>query len=183
MVLKARKKIEPKSYKIQNIAQLEKMLKDKSRISKIAKVPSNRQIKRMRENLPDIELEDDEVLALVDSGSTINAADIAAYFPEYVQNIVASRASSSGETATTAGGHELKNMGRCKIDATVDDHPFPVAFQNMKVDVPIISIKKYVKTGFDFHFTEEGGYMECRLNGKQFHFIECDGAYWIQIKI
>ena len=62
-------------------------------------------------------------------------------------------------------------------------HNFPVPFQNMNVDVPIISVKKYLRNGYDFHFTEEGGYMRCRLNNRTFHFIEAEGAYWIKLKI
>ena len=53
----------------------------------------------------------------------------------------------------------------------------------MKVDVPILSVRKYMKNGYDFHFTEEGGYMKCRLNGKVFNFIEAEGAFWIKMKI
>ena len=53
----------------------------------------------------------------------------------------------------------------------------------MEVDVPILSVRKYMRSGFDFHFTEEGGYMRCRLNGKIFHFIEADNAFWIKMKI
>jgi hypothetical protein len=53
----------------------------------------------------------------------------------------------------------------------------------MKVDVPILSVKKYLRGGYDFHFTEEGGYMRCRLNGKCFQFIEAEGSYWIKFKV
>ena len=53
----------------------------------------------------------------------------------------------------------------------------------MKVDVPIISVKKFMRSGFDFHFTEDGGYMKCRVNDKIFHFIEADNAFWIKLKI
>ena len=77
----------------------------------------------------------------------------------------------------------LKNEGRCKIEGMVDDCEFPIPFQNMKVDVPILSVKKYVRNGFGVHFTEDGSYMECRTNGWKFHFIDCEGCYWMKMKI
>ena len=173
-------KAEQKSYTVLNAEQLDRLLKDKSRISKLASVPSKKRLQKIKDNLPNIPLEDDEILVLVDSGSTINAADIAAYFPEYVDRIIESR---SNDEATTAGGHKLANEGRCRIEALVDGHAFPVPFQNMKVDVPILSVRKYVRNGFGFHFEEHGGYMESRANGRKFHFIEADGAYWIKMKV
>ena len=136
------------------------------------------------DHLPDIPLEDDEMVALVDSGSTLNAAHIAKHFKRYVGHIVASRAQAMGESATTAGGHKLVNEGRCRIEATVNGEAFPIPFQNMQVDVPIISVRKFMKNGYDFHFSEEdGGFMRCRLNGKVFKLIEAEGAFWIKMKI
>ena len=65
----------------------------------------------------------------------------------------------------------------------MDGHDFPVPFQNMRVDVPILSVRKYVKAGFSFHFSEEGGFMQSNINGKRFDFIESDGAFWIKMKV
>ena len=41
----------------------------------------------------------------------------------------------------------------------------------MKVDVPIVSVRKYVMNGFCFHFTEARGYMQSNANGKKFEFL------------
>ena len=78
--------------------------------------------------MPDIPLEDDEMVALVDSGSTLNAANIAKHFKRYVGQIITSRAQAMGESATTAGGHKLVNEGRCRIEATVNGEAFPIPF-------------------------------------------------------
>ena len=96
----------------------------------------------------------------------MNAADIKKHFPQYASRIITSKDQMWRNSATTAGGHQLPNLGRCRVDATVEGHNFPVPFQNMKVDVPIISVKKYLRNGYDFHFTEEGGSMRCRLNNR-----------------
>ena len=58
-----------------------------------------------------IELEEDEVLVLMDSGSTINVAKIKKHFPMYSKLVVPSTGSVSGETATTACGKKLVNRG------------------------------------------------------------------------
>ena len=61
--------------------------------------------------------------------------------------------------------------------------PFPSRFRTWRFDVPILSVKKYLANGYDFHFTEDGGYMRCRANGKKFQFIESENAYWIKLKV
>ena len=53
----------------------------------------------------------------------------------------------------------------------------------MKVDVPILSVHKYVRNGWEFGFDETGGYMKSKASGKTMHFIESDGAYWIKLKV
>lgn len=171
---------EPESGLIENLEQLDALLKDKTRIAKLAAVPSKKRLQKFRENLPNIHLEGDEILALIDAGSTINAADIEAYFPEYKDLIIASK---SDDNATTAGGHQLRNEGRCRIEATANNLPFPIPFQNMKVDVPILGVKKYVRNGFSFNFNEDGGWMQSKVNGHKFEFIEADAAYWIKLRI
>ena len=40
-----------------------------------------------------------------------------------------------------------------------------------------------MKNGYDFNFTEDGGSMRCRLNGKVLRFIEAGGAFGIKLKI
>ena len=180
--VKKRSKHKPKTCAIHSAEDLDKMLEDKNKVAKMA-VRSSTQNFHDHSHLPNVELEEDEMLALVDSGSTLNAAHIAKHFKAYINRIITSRAQAMGETATTAGGHELVNKGRCRIEATVDGVAFPVPFQNMEVDVPILSVRKYMQNGYDFHFTEDGGHMVCRLNNKVFKFIEADGAFWIKLKV
>jgi hypothetical protein len=181
--VKRQPKAEQTSVLIGSIHQLETFINGTCKVANIAAPTGKRKMKKMASHLPDIHLEDDEMVALVDSGSTINAAHIAKHFAKYVRHIISSRAQCLGETATTAGGHELKNEGRVCIEASVDGVDFPIPFQNMKVDVPIISVRKYVKTGWKFGFDEDGGFMKNKSTGRVLHFIESDGAYWIKLKI
>ena len=77
----------------------------------------------------------------------------------------------------------MRNEGRVRVEASVNGLDFPIPFQNMRVDVPILSVRKYVRNGWDFKFTDTGGSMTCRLNGKTLDFIEADGAFWIKLKV
>ena len=59
----------------------------------------------------------------------------------------------------------------------------PIAFSNIKVDVPILSVRRMVKLGNDVIFTESGGAITNRATGNVLHFIEAEGTYWIKLKI
>ena len=72
-------------------------------------------------------------MELVDSGSTINAAWIKEHAPKYADQTIDSRYSSRGEGATTPGGHQLQNEGRCRVEVAVEGQAFAVPFQNMRV--------------------------------------------------
>ena len=168
---------------VESVDQLEQLLKTKSRVAKVAASPGKRKMKKFRNALPNSPIEDDEMVVLVDSGATINAAHIPTHFTDCRSSIVASHDSQVGAAATTAGGHQLVNEGRCKVDTQLDGMAFPIVFQNMKVDVPILSVRKYVKGGWNFSFGEDGGTMVNRTTGKTFNFIEAEGAYWIKVKV
>ena len=83
----------------------------------------------------------------------------------------------TGETATTANGQEMKNEGRCRVDATVGGFDFPICSQNMAVDVPIISVRKIIKNGNRIIFEEDGGTIYNRATSTTLRFEEFDGAY------
>ena len=123
------------------------------------------------------------MLLLMDSGATIHAGEIKKYFPQYSRSIKRSRAQDMGATATSAGGHALKYEGKCRIDGDVEGMPISVMLNNMKVDIPILSVRKLVKDGFDICFTESGGYIKARDDGKKVQLIEADGAYWLKMKV
>ena len=99
----------PRHVVVKSVEDLENLLKSGTKISRIAAMPSKKKMEQLKNSLPNVHLEDDEMLALVDSGSTLNAADIAKHFPAFADRIVSSKAQLQGETATTAGGHQLRN--------------------------------------------------------------------------
>ena len=56
-------------------------------------------------------------------------------------------------------------------------------FTNMKVDVPVASVRTFVRSGNDVEFFEGGGIVRNRENGATLPFIEMGGVYFLQLKI
>ena len=119
----------------------------------------------------------------MDSGSTINVAKMKKHFPAYADLVVPSRGSLKGETATTACGKALRNNGKCVISGTSDSQNITVPFQDMDVELPIISVRKCVKSGKDVRFFEGGGELRDRSSGKTIRIFEIDGTYFIKLKV
>ena len=130
-----------------------------------------------------IQLEDDEELVLMDSGSTINVAKIHKHFKQYANFVVPSKGSKTGETATTASGHKIKNRGKCMIHGVMDGHDISAPFQDMDVELPILSVQKCVRAGNDVSFTEDGGEMRNRRTGKVIQIHQVDGVYFVKMKV
>ena len=149
-----------------------KLPEEKKRLSKVMKVLTSK-----------VKLEDGEVLVLMDSGSTIDVAKIKEHFSAYSHMIVPSSGSLSGETATTACGKLLRNNGKCTIHGTLDNQNITVPFQDMDVQLPIISVRKCVKSGKDVRFFPGGGELKDRQTGKTIKIYEIDGTYFIKLKV
>ena len=126
---------------------------------------------------------DDEVLCLVDSGSTINAAWIEKHFPSYAKLVQKTPASMRGDTATTAGGQKLVNKGRCSVHGMVDNHEFPIAFKDMETELPILSVRKMVKRNNEVKFKKDGGFIRNRDTGRLLKFHEHEGVYFLKLKV
>ena len=81
---------------------------------KLAALPSH--AKKLQKKIKKLEAEqihlaDDEMLCLVDTGSSLHAADADVHFPGYAFTARPSTASRKGHAATSAGGHRLENLG------------------------------------------------------------------------
>ena len=121
--------------------------------------------KALRSKPVELECGADEVLCLVDSGSKINVAWIGKHIPQYVD--LADPASERGDFATTSGGHKFFNKGRCLIKGYVREQSFPVAFKDMEVELPILSVRKIVKKKNDVRFTQKGGTIRNQVTGRR----------------
>ena len=145
---------------------------------------TEQKVRKLLESLPDeLVCGPNEVLCLVDSGSTVNAAWIKKHFPQFAHLVEETLASRRGDSATTACGKKLYNKGRCVVYVHADDQPFPVAFKDMEVEMPILSVRKMVKRGNDIDFRKGGGFIRNRNNGKTVRFHEYEGVYYLKLRV
>ena len=176
------KGVEPKARLITSARELDTFMKQNPTV---AQIPTERRklSKIMKILSSKIELEHDEVLVLMDSGSTINVAKIKKHFPMYAGLVIPSTGSVSGETATTACGKRLVNRGKCRIKGASDNQELIIPFQDMDVELPIVSVRKCVKSGKDVSFFEGGGELKDRATGRTIRIHEIDGTYFMKMKV
>ena len=135
----------------------------------------------LRSMPPELVCEDDEVLCLVDSGSTVNAAWISKHFPQWAHIVRSTPASERGDSATTACGKQLVNKGRVQIKATAQGADFSVAFKDMETELPILSVRKIVKKNNDVRFRQDGGTIRNRTSGREVRFYQHEGVYFLKL--
>ena len=70
------------------------------------------------------------------------------------------------------------------IKSQVQDQPFPAAFKEMEVELPILrSVRKIVKKKNDVRFTQKSGTIRSQVAGETIKFYEQEGVYFLKLKI
>lgn len=138
--------------------------------------------------LASIHLEEDERLILLDSGSSLDAADIETEFPNYLALVQDSKKDEDDIAATTACGGVVTNKGKVVIAGTIKDkkgesYDFPLPFNNMKVQIPILSLRNVMKRGHTARLNDTGGYLRNLSNGSKVPVYEKEGVYYLKVKI
>ena len=175
----------PKSHQppvatLNNEVDLDKLLAQNPRLKKVSR---QHLLKAMRRMPQELVCEANEILCLVDSGSTINAVWIEKHFPAYAKHIKALENAQKSRTATTACGKILHEKGRCTVFGKIEGHASSIDFRDMEVEMPILSVRKIIKKRNLVQFEEDGGYIKNRDTGHQTKFYECDGAYFLKLRI
>ena len=167
---------------LQTEKDLDRMIQCHPQIAALPK--DDAKIRQILKSKPvELECGPNEVLCLVDSGSTINAACIEKHFPAFKHTVKSTKKSRAGDFATTAGGHKLYNRGRCKIPSVAQKQPFPVTFKDMKVELPILSVRKIVKLGNLVAFDTGGGFIMDKTSRKKILFYEYEGVYFLKLQV
>ena len=180
---KVRKAKKPKKViQIASIKQLEDHVANNDNIKKLP--DSTKKLKKMLKKLPeDIELANDEVLALIDTGSHIHAADVDVHFPDYVNHVRESSAQRRGATATTAGGHQLSNKGKFTVSAIAGDHQVKIPFNNMKVQLPILSVREMMDKESSVLIEDDTGVISNKKTQQSINFVVRDGLWFMKLKV
>ena len=153
---------------------------------KLAALPSNtRKLQRRIQRLEaeQIDLADDEMLALVDTGSNIHAADADVHFPLYSGLVRSTPASRRGHTATAAGEQKLQNLGKFVVHGNADGQDLRIPFNHMKVKLPILSVRELMTKGCKMTLTENGGVIQNKSKNQQINFIVHNDLWYIKLKV
>ena len=148
----------------------------------MAALPSNpKKLQRAARRIGSIELEDDEILAMVDSGSFLHAINAEVDLPGHA--IEAIEGKDKARSAETACGAILKRLGIVRTAGLVDGETVNVKWNHMKVKTPILSVRQLVRDGHEVYINSTGGWIKNLENGKIIHFFEFQGVYYLKMKI
>ena len=144
---------------------------------------NTKKLQQSMRNMPrGLDLKEDEVLALVDTGSSIHAADADVHFPAYSSKVrQSSHKKSAG--ATTAGGHRLENLGRFNVSADADGQTVRIPFNHMKVKLPILSVRQMMSKGGQLTLTEHGGKITNATTRQSINFVIHDDLWYVKLKV
>ena len=148
----------------------------------MAALPKNpKKLQRAARRIGSIELEDDEILAMVDSGSFLHAINAEVDLPGHAIESIEGK--DKARSAETACGAILKRLGIVRTAGLVDGETVNVKWNHMKVKTPILSVRQLVRDGHEVYINSTGGWIKNLENGKVIHFFEFQGVYYLKMKI
>ena len=172
-----------KTLHIASLKELDDQMKSNPRLAALPTSSKGLQRKLRKLAEKKFDLADDEMLALVDTGSNIHAADVETHFPDYVDSVRETAASRRGHSATAAGGQKLFNLGRFVVHGHTDGQDVRIPFNNMKVKLPILSVREMMSKGSRMTLTETGGIIENREKKQAINFIVHDDLWYVKLKV
>ena len=122
----------------------------------------------------------DETLVMVDPGAFIHATDAAVELTEY-ELIPVGPDERSPDRETACGGI-IKCKGQVRTKGIVAGLGLDVQWSSMPVKVPILSVRKLVKSKHDVRFHDQGGYIKCLKTGVKIPFFEHQGVYYLKMR-
>ena len=179
----AQKDDPPKTVRITSLQELDTQMAIDPRLAALP-IHSKKLSRKIRKlESQQFQLEDDEMLCLVDTGSSLHAADAEIHFPEYLKTVKPSSASRRGHAATSAGGHRLENLGKFTVNAVTDGQDVKVPFNHMKVKIPILSVREMMSKGSYMTLTEDGGKIVNQNIGRCVNFFVHDDLWYMKFKV
>ena len=91
---------------------------------------------------------------MADTGSTLHGIDVAKECPEYKPHVRPTSGKKAG--AETAGGGTISIVGDVDITGMIGGEEHTIPFKDMKVSMPIASMRRTVKAGNDLFITAGG---------------------------
>ena len=121
------------------------------------------------------------VYILIDSGASLHAANLDVHFPGH--ELEETDESRRRDYARTANDDKLFNLGSFKVHGISNGVKVTLGFTNMKVDIPVASVRTFVKSGNDVEIFEGGGLVRNAESGAELPFVEMGGVYFLKLRI
>ena len=159
------------------------MKKHEATVQKImAALPSSpKKLARAARKIGALQLDEDEILAMVDSGSFLHAIDAESDLPDHPVEAVEGK--DRTRSAETACGGILKRLGVVCTSGSVNGENVNVKWNHMKVKTPILSVRQLIRDGHEVYINKNGGWIKNIGNGKTITFFEFQGVYYLKMKI
>ena len=133
------------------------------------------------DKLGKIQLNADEKLVMVDSGSFCHAINAATELPDHdVRPVPPSDKCTESESAC---GGIIKQHGKVRTRGLVEDQPLDIRWNAMDVKVPILSVRKLVRDNHNVKFHDRGGHILNLSTRSKNPFFEYQGVYYLKMKI
>lgn len=123
-----------------------------------------------------------EVWVMADSGSTLHAIDVKKELPEYAHLVRPSK-KHRGRSAETACGGKVTIDGELELSGLIGNDDHTITFNDMKVSMPICSLRKIVKAGNILHIDEVGGYIFNPRTKQKIELHERAGVYFFKFRL
>ena len=118
---------------------------------------------------------------MMDSGASLHAGSLKKHFPGLLLRI--SEGQKRGDYALTANGGKLYNNGEFTVKGTCDGVNMSLNFTHMDVDLPVASVRQFVKSGYEVTFNEEGGKIRDPKSKAKVSFIAMGGVFFLKLKL
>ena len=190
---KSDKRLKKKDFVVEtddDILKLEKMFcgANREKSTKALKLIENENldelaalVERQSSSLKSIERSSKRVWAMVDSGSFVTIANCSKHFPGH--RVRPSAGSKSGISYSNASGGDIPNRGEITVTHQLDNGTeLDIPFQDGDVQVPIISVKDFVRKSSVVKFKHNGGTIRLP-SGSRMTFVEKFGVYFICLNV
>ena len=157
--------------------------KDAERVAQnIQPLPSSRKslakiINRVHKH---VVLEHDEKLVMVDSGAFTHAIHAEEELPDH--QLVPFGPDEHSPDGETACGGIIKCTGKVCTKGVVEGLALDIKWNSMPVKVPILSVRKLVRSQHHVRFHDKGGYIKCLRTGARIPFFQHQGVYYLKMR-
>ena len=160
--------------------------KERMDLSLIKPLPDDfKELVKLAKNHPsDTLLKPGEQWLMFDTGANVDAADIEEHFPEYANYVVPLDDPNAHGGAECASGNVVKCRGQVTVHGSIDGQPTSIPFRDMKIRMPIASLKKRVvgEDGYDVFITWGGAVMRHRRSKKVVKLYDRGGVYFAKFR-